>query len=139
VTEPPPTSREADAPTTTALGRTAEDTACRHLERAGLECLVRNYRCRAGEIDLVMLDPVARVLVLVEVRSRSRRDYGSAAASIGPAKRRRFSLAARHLLMKRRELRSLRVRFDVVALDPPLPGAGTAPQLTWLRNAFVLT
>lgn len=139
VTDPPSASREPVAPTTTVLGRAAEDSACRHLERAGLQCLVRNYRCRAGEIDLVMLDPAARVLVLVEVRSRSRRDYGSAAASIGPAKRRRFSLAARHLLLTRRELRSLRVRFDVVALDPPPPGASTAPQLTWLRNAFGLT
>ncbi|MCE3286101.1 MAG: hypothetical protein K0R70_2357, partial [Steroidobacteraceae bacterium] len=54
--------------TTTVLGRRAEDLALRHLERAGLELLTRNYRCRAGEIDLVMLEPVRRTLVLVEVR-----------------------------------------------------------------------
>ena len=123
-------------PDTQALGHAAESLALGLLQDAGLALLTRNYRCRAGEIDLVMLDAQAGVLVLVEVRSRSRGDFGSAAATIGPAKQRRFSLAARHLLL-RRELRRLRVRFDVVAIDPPtLPGAG--PTVTWIRNAFEL-
>lgn len=121
--------------TTTTLGRTAESRALQHLERAGLQLLERNYRCRAGEIDLVMLEPRTSVLVLVEVRSRSRRDFGNAAASIGFAKQRRCWLAARHLLMTRRDLRRLRARFDVVAIDPAAqPGA--APVITWIRNAF---
>ena len=41
---------------TTILGRRAEDLACRHLEALGFQLLERNYRCRAGEIDIVMLD-----------------------------------------------------------------------------------
>jgi len=121
---------------TQALGHAAESLALGLLQDAGLALLLRNYRCRAGEIDLVMLDADAGVLVLVEVRSRSRRDFGSAAATIGPAKQRRFSLAARHLLL-RRELRRLRVRFDVVAIDPPTV-PGTARAVTWIRNAFEL-
>jgi putative endonuclease len=123
--------------TTTAIGRAAESRALRHLESSGLVLLARNYRCRAGEIDLVMLDPSGRVLVLVEVRSRSRSDYGQAAATIGRAKQRRCSLAARHLLMARRELRRLRARFDVIAIDPP-PEPGGEPLVTWIRNAFEL-
>jgi putative endonuclease len=123
--------------TTTEIGRFAESRALRHLETAGLVLLTRNYRCRAGEIDLVMLDPAAQVLVLVEVRSRSRSDYGQAAATIGFAKQRRCSLAARHLLLTRRELRRLRARFDVVAIDPS-PEPGVDPVVTWIRNAFVL-
>lgn len=125
-------------PTTVELGRTAEDLAQRHLERAGLRLLLRNYRCRAGEIDLVMLDARAAALVLVEVRSRSRRDYGGAAASVGAVKRRRCVLAARHLLLTHRELRRLRARFDVVAIDPPR-ATGEAPHVTWIRHAFDAT
>jgi putative endonuclease len=121
--------------TTTDLGRAAEDLALHRLESAGLQLLTRNYRCRAGEIDLVMLEPTANVLVLVEVRSRSRSDYGSAAASIGPRKQRRCVLAARHLLMRRPELRRLRVRFDVVAIDPP-SRPGTEADVDWIRGAF---
>ena len=125
------------ATTTTEIGRAAESRALLHLETAGLVLLTRNYRCRAGEIDLVMLDPEAQVLVLVEVRSRSRSDYGHAAATVGFNKQRRCSLAARHLLLTRRELRRLRARFDVVAIDPPAEPGG-APVVTWIRNAFVL-
>jgi putative endonuclease len=123
--------------TTTVLGRAAEDLALRYLERAGLGLLTRNYRCRAGELDLVMFQHEPHpTLVLVEVRSRSRREFGSAAATIGWAKQRRISLAARHLLLARRELRRLPARFDVIAIDPPgEPGA--QPVVTWIRNAFV--
>jgi putative endonuclease len=133
VRSPDPTTNA----TTTEIGRAAESRALRHLEATGLVLLTRNYRCRAGEIDLVMLDPAAQVLVLVEVRSRSRSDYGQAAATIGFAKQRRCSLAARHLLLTRRELRQLRARFDVVAIDPS-PGPGGEPVVTWIRSAFAL-
>ena len=124
-------------PTTTVLGRTAEARAQAWLERAGLVLVVRNYRCRVGEIDLVMFDPRSNVLVFVEVRSRSRADFGSAAESIGYVKQRRCWLAANHLLVARRDLRRMRARFDVVALDPPHEPGGE-PQITWIRNAFAL-
>jgi len=127
-------SGEDGRDTTTVRGRRAEDVALRHLACAGLELVTRNYRCRAGELDLVMLEPTTRTLVIVEVRSRGRRDFGDAASTIGYAKQRRIVLAARHLLMARRELRKLRARFDVVALDPAPGGAGFS--LTWIRGAF---
>ncbi len=129
------TATVAATNTTTELGRAAETHALQHLEAAGLQLVTRNYRCRAGELDLVLLD--AQVLVLVEVRSRSRSDFGLAAATISLQKQRRCSLAARHLLLTRRELRRLRARFDVVAIDPPAAQGGT-PVVTWIKNAFVL-
>jgi len=122
-----------DDPTTTDIGRHGEDLALAHLQAQGLDLVDRNYRCRGGEIDLVMRD--AAVLVLVEVRLRSRSDFGSAAASIGYRKQRRCVLAARHLLLTRPDLRALRARFDVVAIDPG-GQPGTPPVVTWIRNAF---
>ena len=120
---------------TTVLGRRGEDLALRHLESRGLRLLERNYRCKGGEIDLVMLDGAD--LVLVEVRSRSSADYGGAAASVGPRKQRRFTLAARHLILSRPGYRGLRARFDVVALDGP-EGSGELV-VTWLKDAFRMT
>ena len=117
---------------TTALGRRAEDLACPHLEAQGLRLLERNYRCRAGELDLVMLD--GGTLVVVEVRSRSTSAHGDAASTVGPRKQQRFIRAARHLLLSRPDYRRLPARFDVVAIDPGAPGE--PPKLTWIRDAF---
>jgi putative endonuclease len=118
--------------TTTSVGRRGEEAAARHLESHGLRLLERNYRCRGGEIDLVMLD--GTTLVLVEVRLRTTRDFGGAAASVGRHKQRRFTLAARHLMMARPDYRRLRVRFDVVALEA---GPGPADlEIHWIRDAF---
>jgi putative endonuclease len=117
---------------TTVLGRRAEDVACRHLEAHGLRLLERNYRCRAGEIDLVMLD--GATLALVEVRSRSTSAHGDAASTVGARKQRRFIRAARHLLLTRPDYRRLAARFDVVAIDSG--GSGEPPRITWIRDAF---
>jgi putative endonuclease len=116
--------------TTRSVGQRGEDEAARLLESHGLELLQRNYRCRGGEIDLVMRD--GSTLVLVEVRLRSSGEFGGAAASVGPKKQRRFAHAARHLMLTRPDLRALPVRFDVVALD----GAAGATRIEWIRDAF---
>ena len=117
---------------TTILGRRAEDLACRHLEALGFQLLERNYRCRAGEIDLVMLD--GTTLALVEVRSRSTSAHGGAAASVGARKQQRFIRAARHLMLTRPEYRKLAARFDVVAIDAGSDGG--PPTVRWIRDAF---
>ncbi len=97
-----------------------------------MRLLERNYRCKGGEIDLVMLD--GATLVLIEVRSRSSADYGGAAASVGAGKQRRFTLAARHLMLTRPDFRKLAARFDVVAVDRA-EGSGEAV-VTWVKDAF---
>lgn len=117
---------------TTTLGRRAEDLACGHLEALGLQLLERNYRCRAGEIDLVMLD--GTTLALVEVRSRSTSAHGGAAATVGARKQQRFIRAARHLMLTRPEYRKLAARFDVVAIDAGRDGG--PPAVRWIRDAF---
>ena len=107
-------------------GDAAETLAAEFLVARGLRLLQRNFRVRGGEIDLVCLD--GKTLVFVEVRLRSRGDFGDAAASITAGKRRRIILAARHYLQGREDCP---VRFDCVLLDTLDPA-----RLEWLRNAF---
>ena len=82
-------------------GRHWEAVAADYLEDRGLTVLARGLRCRLGELDLVCCD--GPVLVVVEVRARSRSSFGSAVESIGPRKRARIVQATRYFLMRRRE------------------------------------
>ena len=109
----------------TLLGQSAEKRAEAFLASHGLTCIARNWRCRFGEIDLIMQDGATRVFV--EVRLRSRNDFGGAAASVTPAKQRRLLAAARQYLTTLKSLPPC--RFDVVALS------GDAPP-NWIKNAF---
>jgi putative endonuclease len=111
-------------------GAEGEAAALAHLKRAGLKLIARNYRCKAGEIDLVMLD--GGVLVLIEVRYRATGAYGGAAASVTWRKQRRIITAARHLLLTRADLRRYPARFDVVAITAGAP----APEVRWIKAAF---
>ncbi|NOV25611.1 YraN family protein [Cupriavidus necator] len=117
--------KSTQEPSRQARGAQAEDRALAHLRSQGLEPVVRNYRCKGGEIDLVMRTPDG-TLVFVEVRHRSGRDFGGAAASITPAKQRRVLLAAGHYLATLARVPPC--RFDVVALEPG--------RLEWLQHAF---
>ena len=111
-------------------GGDAEDRALRHLERRGLRVLARNWRCRLGELDLVMQD--ADAVVVVEVRARTRSDFGSALESVDVHKQARLVRATRLFLAARAELQECALRFDIVTVD----GAG---RIQWLRDAFDAT
>jgi putative endonuclease len=115
-------------PTTKQAGDAAEEQALRHLERAGLRLLERNYRTPGrggGEVDLIMAAPDG-TLVFVEVRRRTNARHGGAAASVSATKQRRIIFAARHYLMRWRAPPPC--RFDVVALEPD--------GVLWLKAAF---
>ncbi len=126
---PRPTDPPRPVPgTRAAAGTAAEERAARYLAERGVRIVLRNWRCRMGEIDLVAREGAA--LLIVEVRSRVRGEYGGAAASVTFAKRRRIVRAARHLLMLRPDLARLPARFDVIALD------GAEGRIEWIRGAF---
>lgn len=113
-------------------GDAGENAALKYLHDRGLRLLVRNYRCKAGEIDLVMLD--GATLALIEVRYRADASFGGAAASVIWRKQQRIANAARHLLQSRSELRRYAARFDVVAVSPGTSGL----QIEWIKHAFGL-
>lgn len=108
-------------------GAREETLALRYLEARGLSLIERNVRARGGELDLVMRDRDA--LVIVEVRKRSHTGFGSAAESVDARKRARIVLAAQTLLAQRPELARLPARFDVIALD-------AADRIEWIQAAF---
>jgi putative endonuclease len=113
-------------------GLAGEAAALAYLENAGLQLVVRNFRCKAGEIDLVMLE--SSTLVLVEVRYRGSDQFGGAAASVTWQKQRRLATAAEYLLRARQDLRRYPARFDVVAISPDADGR----KVDWIRAAFTL-
>jgi putative endonuclease len=114
--------------TTKQVGDSAEDLALAHLQKAGLRLLNRNYRTPGrggGEIDLIMRESDG-TCVFIEVRQRKTASHGGAAASVSSAKQRRIVFAARHYLMRLRDMPPC--RFDVVAVD--------AGGIEWLQAAF---
>jgi putative endonuclease len=115
------------------LGASGEQIALKYLCARGLRLIKRNYRCKGGELDLIMFD--GDILALIEVRLRSDDGYGGAAASVTPAKQRRLILAAKHLLLTHIELARCRARFDVVAIGNNARGTY---EVEWLKGAFTL-
>ena len=113
--------------TANSSGVRAEQLAAKFLQRHGLKLLQQNYRCRYGEIDLIMQD--AETVVFAEVRLRQHADFGGAAASINVAKQGRLIRAAQHYLANFAHLPPC--RFDAVLLQA-LEGS----QIEWIRDAF---
>ncbi|KQQ30975.1 hypothetical protein ASF61_17220 [Duganella sp. Leaf126] len=108
------------------LGQLGEDRALAYLLAQGLVLVERNFRCKAGEIDLIMRDGAH--LVFVEVRRRAAGSFGGAAASVTAAKQQRLVHAAQFYLLRQRPLPPC--RFDLVALD--------GDRLAWLRHIITL-
>lgn len=107
-------------------GQQAEDRALAFLQRRGLRLHQRNWRCRYGEIDLIMQEGSVRVFV--EVRHRSSMRFGGALASITPAKRQRLQLAAA-LYLQASGLSQTECRFDAVVTEAD-------GRLAWVKNIF---
>jgi putative endonuclease len=113
-----------------ALGLAAENLACAYLQRAGLILLQRNYRCRRGELDLVMRQ--GDTVVFVEVRYRSPSAYADGVASVDRHKQARLLAAAQHYLLQHPDAARRPCRFDVVAVTPERG----ENRVEWITNAI---
>jgi putative endonuclease len=114
-----------------SLGSAAEQLACRYLQNRGLQPIERNYRCRHGEIDLVMLDDDC--LVFVEVRYRSARTFSRAALTVDRRKQGKLVRTAEMFLVTRPGFVTHPARFDVIGVDA---SAGGHRSVEWIRDAF---
>ncbi len=114
-------------------GQQAEEFACQYLQQQKLKLITKNYRCRRGEIDLIMQDQ--QTLVFVEVRFRKNGRFGSALESIDLKKQAKIIVTAEHYLLQCKQ-DYLAYRFDVIAIMP----LHNSDQLetNWIKNAFQL-
>lgn len=113
-----------------AQGNAAEERACRHLEAAGFAIVERNFRTKAGEIDIVARK--GDLIAFVEVRSREDAGFGTPEESVTPAKRRRIVAAARRYLSNVPPSTWREARFDVIAIE----GTGERAELRHYPGAF---
>lgn len=109
-------------------GFAAEQQARTYLLAQGLQWIESNYRCRWGEIDLIMRE--ASALIFVEVRARASLAFGGAAASVTYQKQQKLIKTALHYLSSKKLHDKQAVRFDVLALQ------GKEPEFEWIKNAF---
>ncbi len=114
------------------LGRWGEKRCERYLKAKGLRMLARNFSCKTGELDLVMVDPDG-TLVFVEVKTRTDEGFSPAEAAVTARKKRRMSRAARYFLAVH-DVQDRPCRMDVVTI---VLGRSGRPVIRHYENAFV--
>ncbi len=114
------------------LGQSGEEAVAGYLEKNGYTILIKNYRCKIGEIDIIARDGVD--LVFIEVKTRSSLAYGSPAAAVTPRKQRQITRAAQWYLAEQ-QLFDCPARFDVISV---LRGETNLQQIEHINNAFDL-
>ena len=111
------------------IGNHAEQKAYDFLTKQGLKNLTRNYRCRMGEIDLIMKEGAN--LIFIEVRFRKSSDYGQSFETVTRSKQQRIIKASLHFLKKYPKFQRANCRFDVIGVD-------FKGKITWIKNAFTV-
>lgn len=119
---------------TQASGQQAETIALQYLQQQGLQLITRNYRCRRGEIDLIMQHRDS--LVFIEVRYRRNRRFGGAVASVDRRKQDKLIMSALHYLQENRQAARQPARFDVIAIHAQLDPVTQQHDIQWIQDAF---
>lgn len=114
------------------VGERGESIAAAYLRGQKFVIVERNFRCKAGEVDIIARD--GKTLVFVEVKARRTLSFGPPQASVTPFKQRQISKAALIWLAKNR-LHEASARFDVIAI---LLREHEVPEIEHIRDAFEL-
>ena len=111
-------------------GEKAEQDACQYLEQQGLKLIEKNFRCKFGEIDIIMQEK--QRLVFVEVRYRKHSQFGSGAESITKSKQSKLIRTANWYLQQHPKCNQYSCRFDVISMS-----AGTTnSKIDWIKDAI---
>lgn len=115
---------------TKKAGEEGEKIAASFLQKKGFSIVDRNYRCRGGEIDLIVRK--GEELHFVEVRSRSSDDFGSPEESLTGFKKNRLHRTAQNYLARFPQWKKYETLFSVVGVT----WAGKKPAVEFFPNAF---
>ena len=97
------------------VGTDHETMACDYLQRSGMRIICRNFRVKAGEIDIIAQD--GNVLVFVEVKYRSSMEYGGAQYAVSIKKQKKIVRVAQWFMAKYKIPDDTYCRFDAVLID----------------------
>ena len=111
------------------LGKSGEDLAAKALQKKGLKIIIRNFRNKFGEIDIIARDRES--LVFVEVKTRCSDRFGLPEEAVTAAKQKQIIRVASSYLSQHKLL-NVPVRFDVVAITIK----GGKPEINHLVSAF---
>jgi putative endonuclease len=111
------------------IGALGERLAVEYLTSRGLRVLARNWRCRYGELDVIVADPTAGVVVFVEVKTRTSDRFGGVEQAVTPQKVRRLRRLA-GVWLAGQDHSWAQVRIDVVGVRI---GRGPTPEITHLE------
>lgn len=115
---------------TITKGQYAEQLACDYLGMQGLKTIARNFRCRRGEIDIIMEQ--GKTIVFVEVRYRKHTQFGTGAETVNREKQTKLITAAMAYLQKNPCYNNRPSRFDVISITAQSP----EPHIEWITDAF---
>lgn len=111
-------------------GQRGEDLARAHLEKKGYAFVEANWRCKAGEIDVILWAP-DKTLVFVEVRTRQPTEFGLGYETVAGQKQKKLIRAAKWYIQKKKYWDD--ARFDVVSI---IDDGSESPQIEHIEYAF---
>ena len=108
------------------IGKEYEEMAAAHLISRGMNLVMRNFRCKRGEIDLIGIHKGC--LVFVEVKYRRDNSRGAAEEAVGVSKQKKICHTSDYFRISYKQYQRMQVRYDVVTV--------TENQINWYQNAF---
>ncbi|MDD5432788.1 MAG: YraN family protein [Candidatus Omnitrophica bacterium] len=113
------------------LGNKGEDLAAGFLKENGYKIIIRNYKSKLGEVDIVAFDK--DVLCFIEVKTRNSLEFGLPKEAVSPFKQRQLAKAAL-LFLKEKKFLNKKARFDIVSVLC----SQSSPKIDLIKNAFEL-
>lgn len=113
-----------------SVGSLYENAAADFITEKGAKILIRNYRCRIGEVDIIARDE--DYICFIEVKYRKDDLFGGPEAAVNFAKQRKISKVSAYYLLTNNMSEFTKIRYDVIAID----GTEGAFKFHWYKDAF---